>query len=105
MQTTSLETLSVGGLRFCFALAARACRSGVLLLEAIDATFGIHQLLTAGEERMAMSADFHADVALIGRPGLERVPACAVDFYFVVSRMNTRFHNGSYLFDVNLHRV
>ena len=33
----------------------------VLLLEALDATGRIYQLLLAGEERMALGADFHAD--------------------------------------------
>src|ERR1019366_7954793 len=38
---------------------------GVLAAETLDASGGVHQLLLAGEERMAGGADFHADVALV----------------------------------------
>src|SRR5579863_1979326 len=38
----------------------------ILLLEAVHAALGIDQLLAAGEERVTVRADFHADVALMG---------------------------------------
>jgi len=46
----------------------RLCTS----LETFDAAGRIHQLLFAGEERVAGGADFHADVALVRGFGLER---------------------------------
>lgn len=49
------------------------------LLETIYATFRIDQLLTAREEGMAVGADFHADIALMGRTSLKIVPASAND--------------------------
>ena len=42
---------------------------GVLAAEALDATGGVHQLLLAGKERVAGGADFHVDIALVGRAG------------------------------------
>jgi hypothetical protein len=38
----------------------------VLLLEPVDTSFGIDELLTSGEERMAVSTNFDADVTLVG---------------------------------------
>ena len=50
---------------------------GVLAAEALDASRCIHQALLAGEERVAVRADFHVDVALVGRTGLKVVSAGA----------------------------
>src|SRR5690348_11030028 len=49
----------------------------VLLFEAIDSAGGVDQLLAPGEERVAVRADFHADVAFVRRPRLEGVAAGA----------------------------
>ena len=65
---------------------------GVLAAEAFHAAGGVHQLLLAGEERVTGLADFHADVALVGRTGHKCIAACAVHTYFVVSRMSGCFH-------------
>jgi len=65
---------------------------GVLAAEALDAASGVHEFLLASEERMAGGADFYTDVALMGRPGHERVPARAVHTNFVVVGMNCCFH-------------
>ena len=62
------------------------------LLEAIDAAFGVHQLLAAGEERVAVGADFQVDIALVSGSRGKRVPARAHDAYFVVNGMNVLFH-------------
>ena len=67
---------------------------GILAPEAFDAAGGIQQLLLAGEEGMAVRADFHVDVAAMGRAGRKAVAAGAHDSNFVVSRMNGRFHGG-----------
>src|SRR5271154_1735247 len=63
-----------------------------LLLEAVDASFGVHQLLAAGEERVTVGADFYAQIALMRGTGLEGVPAGADDVYFLVGGMNSGFH-------------
>ena len=39
---------------------------GILATEALDAACRIHQALLAGEERVAVGADFHADPAFMG---------------------------------------
>src|SRR5947209_3169397 len=67
----------------------------VLLLKAADAAFRIDQLLTAGEERMATGADFHADVALMRGAGAEGMPTGADDVSFFVSGVNSGFHRGN----------
>lgn len=66
-----------------------------LLLEALDAAGGIDQLLLAGEERMAIRADFQSErVRLGGRTGFEFIAAaCTVDRYGVVFRVNIFLHN------------
>src|SRR5208283_5400460 len=64
----------------------------VFFLEAVDAAFGIDQLLLAGEERMAAGADFHADIALMRGARLELVAAGANHIHFFVSRVDSRFH-------------
>src|SRR5271157_5424644 len=61
----------------------------VLLLEAIDTSSGVHQLLAPGEERVARGADFHTHVALVGGARLEGVAASASDIDFVVSGVNS----------------
>src|SRR5882762_5758494 len=64
----------------------------VLAAETLDASGGVHQLLLAGKERMAIGADFHVDRALVRGPGNELVAARAVYAYFIVSGMNRCFH-------------
>ena len=64
----------------------------VLLLETIHTSFGINQLLTASEERMAVRADFDANIALVRRAGRKSVTAGASNFDFVVSGMDPSFH-------------
>jgi hypothetical protein len=41
---------------------------------------------------VAVGTDFHSDVTVVRRPGLERVPAGADDVDFFVGRMNPGFH-------------
>src|ERR1017187_6723738 len=69
-----------------------AARDRVLLFEAIDSSGGVHQLLAAGEERVARGADFHTHVALVGGARLEGVGARAGDINFVVSGVNSSLH-------------
>ena len=53
------------GVACCFPLGLHFASFGVLLLETVDAAFGVDQFLTAGEEGMAVRADFNAEVALV----------------------------------------
>src|ERR1700692_3264007 len=64
----------------------------ILLLETVDAAFGVDQLLFAGEKRVATGADFYADVALMRRAGAELMSAGAGHIHFFVGRGDTRFH-------------
>jgi hypothetical protein len=65
---------------------------GVLASETLHATCGIEQLLLAGEKRMAIGADFHMEVALVGRPRRETIAARAQNADFVVRGMNGCLH-------------
>ena len=70
---------------------------GVFLGEALDAAGGVHKFLLAGEERVAIRADFHAQhVALDGRARLERVAAGAVHRNGVIVGVNTGFHGAAF---------
>jgi hypothetical protein len=61
---------------------------GVLAAEALHATGRIDKTLLAGEERVARRADFHVNVALVGRTGLKVVSAGANYAHSVVSGVN-----------------
>jgi hypothetical protein len=66
---------------------------GVLLGEAFDAAGGVDELLLAGEERVALGADFDAQhVALNSRAGLESIAAGAVNRNGMIVGMYTGFH-------------
>ena len=67
----------------------------VTLVEAIDASCGIDQLLFAGKERVAGRTDFDVQVTFAGRASLERLAARAGNGYFVVFGMNSWFHSSS----------
>src|SRR5579872_823367 len=79
---SSNRTLGLG----CFFL-------GVLPAETLHAAGGVHELLLAGEERMAIGADFYVDVTLVSRARSKVVAARAHDADFVVSGMNGCFHD------------
>lgn len=63
----------------------------VFLLETVDASAGIDELLLAREKRMAARANFDAEVGL-DRTRLERIAASASDRCHLVLRMNALFH-------------
>ena len=75
--------------------AAAGCRFGfgfgVLAAEALDATRSVDQLLFAGEERVAVGADFRVDVAFVRGAGGEVVAAGADDANLVVIGVNFLF--------------
>ena len=66
---------------------------GVFLLEAFDAAGCVNQLLLAGEERVALRADFNSDqLAFGGGAGLKRASAGAVDRHGMIIGVNSFFH-------------
>src|SRR2546425_8468299 len=64
----------------------------VLLLEALHTSFGVHDLLRARKEGVAVGTDVQLDVAH-RRAGLELEPARATDRRLPVLRMNPGFHD------------
>ena len=61
------------------------------LLEAIHTAAAVHQLLFAGKERMALGADFDADLGDSG-DGLQRVTAGAANYSRAILGMDAFFH-------------
>ena len=61
------------------------------LLETIDASAGINQLLLAGVEGMALGADIHLQF-LLGRTGLKRLTAHAANDALAVVGMDLFLH-------------
>jgi hypothetical protein len=85
-----LKKLFLGGVGFDLGV-------GVLLGETFDAAGGVDQLLLAGEEGMAIGADFDAQhVALNGRASLERVAAGAVHRNGMIVGVDTGFHGATF---------
>jgi hypothetical protein len=64
----------------------------VALVEAIDASCGIDELLFTSEEGVASRTDFDVQVTFLGGASLERLAARATDCYFNVFGVNSRFH-------------
>src|ERR1035441_2946038 len=79
------------GLRYRLCLLGGA-RFLIFPLELVDAAGGVHQLLLAGEERVAGRTDFHADIAFVRRARFEGMAAGADYIQFVVSRVNSGLH-------------
>src|SRR5437588_10999093 len=67
-------------------------RLGVLPAESLHAAGGIHKLLFAGKEWMAIRADFYVDVALVSGASGQAVAACAHKGHFVISGIDACFH-------------
>ena len=61
------------------------------LLESVNTSAGIDQLLLAGIEGMAIAANFNTDI-LLGGAYLELVAACALDGSGLVLGMDSLFH-------------
>src|SRR5687767_12953448 len=74
-------------------LPGRACGRGpvVFALEALDTAGGVHELLLAREERVALGADLDPDLRL-GRPGMHHLATRAGDRGVDVLRMNAHLH-------------
>ena len=61
------------------------------LVETIDTSTGVNQLLLAGIERVALGADFDSDV-LLGRTSGKSVATCTADSGLFVLGMDTFLH-------------
>ena len=84
----------LGGLFLCGRDFRRGV--GVFLREAFDAAGGVNQLLLAGEEWVAIGADFDVELfTLDGRTGGEIVAAGAMHSDGVIVGVNTGFHEKS----------
>ena len=70
---------------------------GVFLGEAFDPARGVDEFLFAGEERVAIGADFHAQhIALDGGASGESIPTGAVDGNGVIVGVNTGLHESPF---------
>ena len=81
----------VGFVRFSLTLV----ELGVLVPESLHPSCGIHKLLLAGKQGMAVGADLHLDL-FHGRSGLKLVPACTMNRGLVIGRMNILLHHFSF---------
>jgi hypothetical protein len=61
---------------------------GIFAAEALNATRCVDETLLASKERVAARADFHVDVALVGRARLKIVSAGANDAHRSIVRVN-----------------
>ena len=66
----------------------------VALLESVNTSAGVNQLLLTSVEGVALGANFDVDLGL-GRTSLNDVAACAGDGAVNVVRMDTLFHSFS----------
>ena len=64
----------------------------IALVEAIDASCGIDQLLLAGKERVASRTNFNVQVTFLSGASLERLAARAGDGNINVFWVNSWFH-------------
>ena len=64
----------------------------IALVEAIDASCGIDQLLLAGKERVASRTNFNVQVTFLGRASLEGLATSAANGNFDVFWVNSWFH-------------
>ena len=65
----------------------------VFLLEFLDASRSVDDLLLAGVKRMALGAHLDVDILTHGRAGYEFAATAANNIYVFVFRMNFVFHN------------
>ena len=80
--------------------ALRLCSAGMILwfllqaktlVEPINTSTGVNQLLLAGIERVALGADFNTNI-LLGRAGGKNITASAADRGLFVIGMDTFLH-------------
>ena len=76
---------------YCFAVRTQFLLQTKSLVETINTSTGVNQLLLAGIERVALGADFNTDFLLGGTSG-EGVATSATDGGLLVLRMDAFFH-------------
>ena len=75
----------------------------VTLVETIDASSGIDELLFTREERVTCRADFDVQITFLGGASLECFAARAGDGYFDVFGVNSWFHTADMIgFEVQI---
>ena len=79
-------------LMLCWSCAFDSGFLAIALVEAIDASRGIDQLLFAGEERVASRANFDVQVALLRGAGFKALAASASNCDLDVFWVNSWFH-------------
>ena len=85
-----LPKLLLGCGRFCGCV-------GIFLGETLDAACGVYQFLLAGEERVAIGANFYAQHIALDRGARGKsVPAGAMHGDGVIIGMNSRFHESPF---------
>ena len=62
------------------------------LLELVNASACVNELLLTGEERMALGADINSHLAAIGRLGYNSLAACTLNGAGLILRMDSVFH-------------
>jgi hypothetical protein len=79
---------------YCLSKDANRTRKSLLLVlvhEALNTPFGVHELGFARKERMAHGADFHFDISFRGA-GMNHASASAADGRFQVFRVQLLLH-------------
>src|SRR5215469_8975247 len=91
------RSFRIARLRARLLLAGGSRKVGVFLLETLDAAGRVYEFLLAGEEWVAIGADFDAKhIALDGRTHLEGIPAGAMDGYRMIVGVDTGFHDSPF---------
>ena len=62
------------------------------LLELVNSTAGVNELLLTGKEGMALRANFNSHLAALGGLGRNGFTACALDDALFVLRMDSCLH-------------
>jgi len=72
-------------------------RTGISLVELVNTTCGVNDFLFSGKKRMTFRANvyFH-NVTVLGRSAHKFIAARALEFGWVIIRMDFVFHSGYY---------
>ena len=76
----------------CHLLRSRSSTTSVTLVEAIDASGGIHELLFTRKERVTLGTNFDMKFFAHRGAGLKRMTASAADVDLLIIRMYFLFH-------------
>ena len=62
------------------------------LIELVNTSACVNELLLSCKERMALRANFNSDLAALCGLGYNRLAACALDYALLIIRMNSLLH-------------